>query len=64
MKAKWLSFPFICFHLFFRIGVFQWFTTDSNNFFPISRRHPKLCAIVMPCRASAAPAGGVDALIH
>jgi hypothetical protein len=64
MKGKWLSFPFICFHLFFRIGVFQWVTTDSNNFFPISRPHAKLCAAVMPGRASAAPLAMSMPLIH
>jgi hypothetical protein len=33
MKGKWLSFPFICFHLFFGIGAFQWVTLDSNTLF-------------------------------
>jgi hypothetical protein len=31
MKAKWLLFPFICFHEFFRIGTFQRVTADSNK---------------------------------
>src|ERR1700733_9503410 len=50
MKTKGFSFPFICFHLFFGIGAFQRVTTDSNNFFLISRPHTKLCATVMPSR--------------
>jgi hypothetical protein len=64
MKTKGLFIPFICFHLFFRIGVFQWFTTDSNKLFPISRAHAKLCATVMPGRASAAPLAMSMPLIH
>jgi hypothetical protein len=31
MKEKCLSFPFICFHKFFGIGTYQWFTGDSNR---------------------------------
>src|SRR5579871_6875322 len=33
MKAKSLSFLFICFHLFFRIGTFQWVTAEKNKNF-------------------------------
>jgi hypothetical protein len=46
-KIKTLSFPFICFHLFFGIWAFQWVTRDSNTFFLTLRLRAPLCAPVL-----------------
>jgi hypothetical protein len=34
MKTNERKIAFICFHLLFRIGTFQWVTADSNKKFP------------------------------